>query len=125
MTRVLVCGDRYWSDKEMIKNVLLNGVISGQKIDLVIEGGACGADRIAIECANELGRKVIEFPADWVTYGRAAGPIRNKQMLDEGKPELVLAFHDDLTKSKGTKNMVEQAKKRNIEVYIYQHGAVV
>lgn len=55
------------------------------------------------------------FPADWKQYGKAAGPIRNKQMLDEGQPDLVLCFHDDIEKSKGTKNMYELAKARGIK----------
>lgn len=45
-------------------------------------------------------------------------PIRNKQMLDEGKPDLVLAFHTDIENSKGTKNMIYQAKKRGIKVIL-------
>ena len=39
-------------------------------------------------------------------------------MLDEGQPDKVYAFHPDITKSKGTKNMVEQASKRGIEVIV-------
>jgi hypothetical protein len=122
MARVLVCGDRYWTDKEMIKEKLSK---NKDNIDMIIEGGANGADRLASECAKELGIPVMEFPANWKKYGRAAGPIRNRQMLDEGKPEVVLAFHDDITKSKGTKNMVEQARKRNKTVYVYTHNGPV
>jgi hypothetical protein len=46
---------------------------------------------------------VIAMPADWANHGKAAGPIRNRKMLDL-KPDLVLAFHADLTNSKGTKD---------------------
>ena len=122
MARVLVCGDRYWTDKEMIREKLIK---NKHNIDLIIEGGANGADRLAFECAKELDIPVMEFSAGWAKFGRAAGPIRNKQMIDEGKPEIVLAFHDDITKSKGTKNMVEQARKRGKIVYIYTHNGPV
>jgi hypothetical protein len=76
-----------------------------------IEGEAKGADSLARDVALELGFKVLSFPADWDKYHRAAGPIRNRQMLTEGKPDLVLAFHQDLTRSKGTKNMVTLARR--------------
>jgi len=39
-------------------------------------------------------------------------------MLDEGKPDLVLAFHTDIKNSKGTKNMIQQAEKRGIKVIL-------
>ncbi|KKN01348.1 hypothetical protein LCGC14_1128740 [marine sediment metagenome] len=54
-------------------------------------------------------------------YGKAAGPIRNKQMLDEGQPHLVLAFHDNIEESTGTKDMVKQAAKRGIETLVISH----
>ena len=68
--------------------------------------------------AIKHGYKYEDYPADWDRFGRAAGPIRNKQMLDEGKPTLVIAVHEDISKSKGTKNMVEQAEKRGIDVLV-------
>jgi hypothetical protein len=61
---------------------------------------------------------VYSFPADWETYGKAAGPIRNTQMLTEGNPDMVAAFHNDISKSKGTKNMIVQAKKAGIKVIL-------
>jgi len=60
----------------------------------------------------------LEFPARWDLYGRAAGPLRNSQMLKEGKPNLVIAFHDNLDSSKGTKDMVNKSLKDNIEVIL-------
>lgn len=86
----------------------------------VIEGDARGADRLAGEWAEEQGEQPLRFPADWEKYGRAAGPIRNQQMLDEGRPDLVLAFSRDITKSKGTKDMVTRAHKAGLPVYIFK-----
>ena len=83
-----------------------------------MHGGARGADSIAGEEAKEFGLTVLAFSADWRRYGRAAGPIRNLQMLEEGKPDLVIAFHADLDHSKGTKDMVEQARKAGIKVEV-------
>ena len=58
---------------------------------------------------------IKRFPADW-SLGRKAGPIRNRQMLVEGKPDVVYAFYQDKKKSKGTKNMAKQSKDAGILV---------
>jgi hypothetical protein len=64
--------------------------------------------------------KVLAFPAQWDTYGRAAGPIRNRQMLNEGRPDEVIAFHEHIDESKGTANMVKIAKAAGIPTTIYR-----
>jgi len=87
----------------------------------LIEGEARGADRMARAIGISLRIPVYGFPADWARYGRAAGPIRNKQMLVEGTPTLVVAFHDNLRNSKGTRNMVEQAVYARIPVVLWRH----
>ncbi len=57
-------------------------------------------------------RKERSPPAEWSKYGRRAGPIRNKQMLDVGKPHLVVAFPGGA----GTANMVKQAKAAGVPI---------
>jgi peptidoglycan/xylan/chitin deacetylase (PgdA/CDA1 family) len=114
--RILFCGDRYWTDKKVILAVMRK-----LRPSVVIEGEAKGADSLARESAKELGIEVFPFPADWSTYGRAAGPIRNKLMLDEGHPELVVAFHDNLPASKGTRDMVSRARIRGIKTVLVEH----
>jgi hypothetical protein len=52
------------------------------------------------------------FPADWVRHGRAAGPVRNTRMLNDGEPDLVIAFPG----GHGTADMVKQARAAGIEV---------
>ena len=37
-------------------------------------------------------------------------------MLDEGKPDTVVYFHDNIERSKGTKDMVSRAKKAGLPV---------
>lgn len=111
--KVLCCGDREWSDRLTILRRLKQ--LSGEI--LVIHGAARGADILAGECAKELGFWVMEFPADWDKHGKSAGPIRNIQMLNE-KPQLVIAFHPDLSKSRGTAHTVREAKKRGIETEV-------
>lgn len=78
----------------------------------IISGKAKGADQTAIDWAVVNWTDLEEYPADWEAYGRSAGYIRNKQMLVEGKPDLVLAFPG----GKGTQNMIDIAEKAGVEV---------
>ncbi len=110
--RLLVCGDRNWKDKEAIRSALMS---LGPEV--VIHGAARGADSLAGEVANDLNISVEVYPAQWSLYGRGAGPIRNQQMIDEGKPDMVIWFHRDLDSSKGTKNMVHKAEDLGIWVF--------
>ena len=116
--RVLVCGGRDFADQDRLYNTL--DAIHGQyTIDVLIEGEAKGADTLARKWAEAEGILVAKFPAQWKQYGVSAGPIRNKQMLDEGKPDLVVAFPSGrLSESKGTLNMVKQAQKAGLRVIV-------
>lgn len=110
--KILVCGDRNWVKRGIIKRV-----ISQSGATVIIHGDCWGADRIAGEIASSMGLEVRAFPADWAKFGKAAGPSRNKLMLLE-KPDRVIAFHDDIENSKGTKHMVSSARKAGIPVSI-------
>ncbi len=124
--RILCCGDRNWTSYEIIRRELEK---LPEDVE-IIQGCARGADKISLNIAKSIGLKIISsknnddiinnpgFPADWNKYGKAAGPIRNKQMLVEGKPDLVLAFHNNIENSKGTKNMVDIARKAGVKVII-------
>jgi hypothetical protein len=109
--RVLVCGSRGWTDRESIRKAILS---SGATI--ILQGEAIGADTIAKEIADELGIEVESYSADWGRYGRGAGLIRNQEMLDAGKPDLVLAFH--LNNSRGTRDMIRRAREAEIDVIV-------
>jgi len=110
---VLVCGSREWSDYGLIKRML-----SFVDAAVVIEGGCRGADALARRAAEELGLPIVEFPAEWGRYGRAAGPMRNERMLREGKPDLVLAFCDSAGESRGTRDMIRRSTAAGIPVII-------
>jgi ABC-type sugar transport system substrate-binding protein len=110
--RVLICGDRNWTNRARILRALAK-LPPGTE---VIHGAARGADQIAGEEAQKLGFRVFAFPADW-SKGRAAGPIRNRLMLDQ-KPDFVLAFHPDIKASKGTADTVREATRRGIKVLV-------
>jgi len=118
--KVLICGDRNWSDKELIKSRLQSFVLQHDNVT-IIHGAASGADSLAGQAAKELGMNVLEFPADWKTYGKSAGPIRNRQMLRQGEPDFVWAFHDNLRESRGTKDMVKVAGQIGYKVTLFCH----
>lgn len=101
--KVLVCGGRDFADKQAVFVALdsLHGIYS---FDTLIQGGARGADWLAGEWANSRRVKNVVVFADWDAHGRAAGPIRNKQMLDMA-PDVIVAFPGGV----GTANMVKQA----------------
>lgn len=92
----------------------LSEVQQQKGVTCVIEGEATGADTLGRFAAERLGIDVLKFPANWRVYGKSAGYIRNQQMLKEGKPTLVLAFHNFIENSKGTKHMVNIATKAGV-----------
>lgn len=110
--RVLVCGGRHWTDRGFIYQTL-DRLRRGWGPDVtIIEGDARGVDRIAGYWARRNKLTNLKFRADWETHGVLAGPIRNKQMLDEGQPDLVVVFPG----GRGTLNMKTQAIRANVPV---------
>lgn len=110
--RVLVCGCRDFNDP-MTLGSWLGGIHKNNgPITLIIEGGSSGADYMARKFAERQGIPVRTFDAEWGKYGKSAGPIRNRQMLVEGKPDLVVAFEGGA----GTADMVKQARRAGVKV---------
>ena len=109
--RILVCGDRNWTDEKAIEDVLEEYPNLQSPTDItIIHGGCRGADQIAGKIAKKYGMKIEVFYAEWDKSGLRAGPLRNSKMLKDGRPDLVIAFHKNLDESKGTKDMVNKAK---------------
>jgi hypothetical protein len=106
--RVLVCGGRNYRDRRLVFHTLDSLV----GISTLIHGCASGADGLAARWARARGVPQEPYPPNWRRYGLAAGPIRNQQMLDEGRPDLVVAFPG----GKGTFNMVDKAEGAGVRV---------
>lgn len=111
--RVLICGSRDWSDREKIDN----RIKALPEDATVITGGARGADMMAASCASDRGHRVEIFSAQWQKHGRAAGPIRNRLMLDSGV-DLVIAFPQG--ESRGTRDTITEARRRGISVEVHR-----
>ena len=105
--KVLVCGGRDFDDAALVEKTL-----DATEVTEIIEGGAKGADRLARQWAESREIPVRTFKADWRRYGRGAGPKRNEQMLDEGEPDLVVAFPG----GSGTESMMRLARAAGVLV---------
>ena len=116
--KVLVCGGRDFDNPNWL-TITLDELSRGARWTAIIEGGARGADRQAREWAAASGIAVETYEADWQAHGPGAGPIRNRRMLDEGQPDLVVAFPG----GPGTRNMVKQARARGILVHEMKEDA--
>ena len=101
MIEVIVTGGRFYEDRDKVFDVL-----SKLRPDLVIQGGATGADAHAKEWCDITGTKCHPEPADWTRYGNAAGPIRNGNMLRLFPNAMVVAFPGNT----GTADCVRQAQ---------------
>lgn len=84
----------------------------------IVSGMAKGADNLGVAWARFIGLPCAEFPADWEEHGRAAGPIRNAEMAEYA--DALVAFWDG--KSRGTKNMIDQAIKRSLLVKVIYYN---
>ena len=114
--RILICGSRLWMDYGMVLDKLADE-LALHDIECVIEGECRGADLMGRRAAETLGIPVQKFPADWKKYGKRAGFMRNRQMLVEGKPDIVLAFNRN--NSPGTTDMCDCALDVGIEVKVF------
>lgn len=109
--RVLVCGGRNYGETRSEREKVYR-TLDAMPIQVVIEGGALGADYVARAWAKLNAVPVETFEADWKQYGKAAGPRRNQQMLEDGKPDVVVAFPG----GRGTADMVRRAKTAGVTV---------
>lgn len=120
--KVLVCGDRNWHNRFVIRKVLQ---IIKDDVTLLVHGAARGADSLAAQEAQILGIPTEAFPADWDKYGKPAGIIRNITMFTQTQPDLVIAFHDHIQSSKGTKHMARYAHIHWVKVLVVDSRLLV
>jgi hypothetical protein len=112
---VLVCGSRDWQDAPELERIL-DKVASVVRVDTVIEGEQRGADLMARAWADSRSVAVDPYAAEWRALGKPAGRIRNRRMLNEGQPDLVIAF--PLPSSVGTLDMIEIARGAGVPVWV-------
>lgn len=116
MKKIAVIGSRDFTDFSLLKDVLdAHGPMQ------LVSGGAKGADALAELYAKQNGLEVQLFKPDWKMFGRGAGVIRNRQIVESS--DYVIAFWDG--KSRGTKSSIDYARKQNKMVYIEFYSAKV
>lgn len=114
---LIVTGGRNFRDRECVAFGIDQFQHHVGRIDLLVEGGASGADTLARDYASEIGIHVATIKAQW-KRGPGAGPVRNRAMLHV-KPDAVLAYPGN----NGTRNMIETAAAAGIPVYgMFEHN---
>jgi len=114
--KIAVIGSREFKDKNLIQNMMPE--ILRTSNDVLISGGARGVDSWAEAEAKLLGCKCLIFQADWERFGKQAGYLRNKEIINIA--DKVVAFWDG--SSKGTKISIDLAikAKKPIDIYVRQ-----
>ena len=118
--RILICGARDFADRELLAMALDMVQKTLDPEPIVIHGDAKGADRMAGHEAGIRGLWCWPCPAKWYRQGRAAGPLRNQRMLEQARPDWVLAFPAD--NSKGTWDMVCRAEGAGLPIWIVRRS---
>lgn len=132
MIKVICTGDRYWTPQLNLKHYKRLQIIRDalqslpvrfsvpEKEIIIIHGAANGADNLCDRIGLSLGYEIRIISPAWEKYGKAAGPIRNRRMLDENPDTvLILAFHDSIESSHGTLDMCRYASSKGYPVEIY------
>lgn len=112
--RLIVAGSRDFNDYELLKSTLVR---VKTHITQIVSGTAVGADRLGAQWARENDIPVIEFPANWIRYGKSAGYRRNQQMA--ANADALIAFWNGI--SKGTKHMIDIAAKENLKYFVVMY----
>ncbi|MEP6710606.1 MAG: DUF2493 domain-containing protein [Candidatus Saccharibacteria bacterium] len=109
-----IVGSRNFTDYTKFVQYLDEWIFNHGKPVEIISGGCIGADSLAAQYAKENNIPLTIFPADWLKYGKAAGPIRNEKIVNSCTNMLAFPAND----SKGTTNAISRAQKKNIPVTI-------
>jgi hypothetical protein len=117
--RILITGSRDWGDLASIRNAILSESMKTRDNVVIVHGGARGADYLAGRVADELKLDVEVYKADWDTYGKRAGYIRNDKMVNLGA-DICLAFIRN--ESKGATMCAELAEKAGIPVKVWRYN---
>lgn len=126
--RIIVAGSRDFRNYQLLSDTIMEFLADKDDSDIVdnpsyvkfISGTARGADILGEQFAYTYGYDIVRFPADWDNLGKKAGYVRNAEMakfaVEDGNYGVLIAFWDG--KSKGTKYMIDLAKKYGLEVHV-------
>lgn len=109
---IAIIGGRDFTDVELLRESILD-----ENITKIVSGGAKGADTLGREFALKNNIELVEYLPDWKKYGRGAGFIRNKEIIENS--DIIYAFWDG--KSKGTLHSINIAKKLNKPIRVIRY----
>lgn len=119
--RIIISGTRDFDDYELLSNEVDKFIEDSLKefdCEFEIVSGTCrGADSLGERYAEEKGYTIKRFNPNWNEYGRSAGIIRNQMMASYA--DTLITFWDG--KSRGTKNMIDEAQKRGLNIVIVRY----
>ena len=125
--RIIVCGGRHFNDYDRMKSIIdrvIAEIGSGITAIEIVSGHCAGADQLGEKYAEERGYPCKVFPANWKKYGRAAGPIRNSEMIkyaSEAEVPIVIAFRS--SKTRGTDDTVKKATQTGFKVVVEEYDS--
>lgn len=119
--RIIIAGSREFDNYNLLESTISNFIKENTNNVEIVSGTARGADQLGEQFAIEYGYQIKRFPANWKLYGKSAGPIRNREMAEyaSGGQGVLFAFWDG--KSRGTKSMIDLAKKCGVEVHVVRY----
>ena len=120
--RILFCGSRDVDENSQLGLLIWRTLlmINDEYGDIatIVHGNARGVDRTVDSWAKHLGLTVEAHDADWATHKKAAGPIRNREMLATGIDYVYAFTNKPLANSKGTADMVDIARRAGIPTFV-------
>lgn len=112
--KTIIAGSRDINNYMLVRQAIAASGFKDQ-ITEIVSGGARGVDTLGERYAKDEGVPVKVFPADWQTYGKRAGPLRNIEMADYA--DALIAIWD--SESRGTKHMIDTARKNGLKVFVF------
>jgi len=116
VTKLIVAGSRYVEDYDLVSGYIVDRLAGCKTRIEIVSGGAQGVDSIAEQFAANHELRFKRFPARWNQHGKAAGPIRNREMAEYA--DALLAFPLKESESKGTRNMIAVAEELGLDVMV-------
>ena len=118
--RIIIAGTRFFNDYSLLKEtadrLLADKITAGYSI-IIVSGGCSGADLLGERYAKENGYSIDRYPAEWKEYGQKAGIMRNTVMADNA--DALITYWDGI--SRGTKNMIDEARKKGLAVCVKRY----
>lgn len=110
--KVIIAGSRNETNYAVVKNAI---ELSEYRITKIISGGCRGVDKFGEQYAKENNIPCRVFKADWAKYGKAAGPKRNRAMVEEADALIAILYPG----SRGTRDMIRTALKQGLKVFVH------